>query len=141
MAVPGLLQQLQQDCFALEGRCESHGAIWQLLMHTTSSSQTPKVAAKPTPPPAAAATAAGGAGEGEGAQQQLLCLLRLPSSSSVHQLQRQVVALQLMVDAQTAAGSGQRLWSDVVSAVGLVWACLHASVTPVNRHFLLLGKS
>lgn len=114
MAVPGVRQQLQQDCFALEGRCESHGALWQLLMNT-SNSQQPKVAAKPTPP-APTGAAASGAGEGEGAQQQLLCLLRLPSSSSVHQLQRQVVALQLMVDAQTAAGSGQRLWSDGVSA-------------------------
>lgn len=112
MAVPGVRQQLQQECFALEGGCESHGAIWQLLMHG-SGSQQPKVAAKPT----AAAAAASRGGEVEGAQQHMLCLLRLQSSSSVQQLQRQVVALQLMVDAQTAAGSGQRLWSNVVSVL------------------------
>lgn len=110
MAVPGVRQQLQQECFALEGRCESHGAIWQLLMHASG-----KVAAQP----ATAAAAASGGAEVEGAEQHMLCLLRLQSSSSVHQLQRQVVALQLMVDAQTA-GNGQRLWSNVVSVLACV---------------------
>lgn len=114
MAVPGVRQQLQQECFALEGPFESHGAIWQLLMHKASGSQQQKVASKPA---AAAAAAASGGGEVEGAEQQLFCLLRLQSSSSVQQLQRQVVALQLMVDAQTAAGSGQRLWSNPVSVL------------------------
>lgn len=88
----------------MEGACEAHGALWQLLMHTTSSSsQQAKAPAKP----------AGGADEA--AQQQLLALLRLQGSSSVQQLQRQVVTLQLMDDAQRAAGNRQRLWSDGVS--------------------------
>jgi hypothetical protein len=100
-------QQLQQQWFALEGPSEAQGAIWQLLVHnSSSSSQLVKVPAKP----AAAASA------DDGAEHQLLLLLRLQSSSSVQQLQRQVVLLQLMVDAQMAIASRQRLWSDTVRA-------------------------
>jgi hypothetical protein len=106
--VPSVKQQLQQQWFALEGPSEAHAAIWQLLVHSSSSSSTQLVKAPAKPAAAAAAST------DIVAEHQLLWLLRLQSSSSVQQLQRQVVLLQLMVDAQTAAASRQRLWSDTV---------------------------
>lgn len=90
----------------LAGPSEAHGAVWQLLMQNNSSSQLVKAPAKS---PAVASA-------DDGAEQQLLSLLRLQSSSNVQQLQRQVVLLQLMVDAHTATASRQRLWSDTVRA-------------------------
>lgn len=117
LAVPTLVQQLQQQCFKLGQPCESHGAMWQLLMHhnttNTNTSSSMAQAAKQT---ASKGSSDGAEGRDEGLEQQLLSLLRLHGGSSVQLLQRQVVVLQLMVDAQAAAGRGQRLWSDVVRA-------------------------
>lgn len=108
LAVPSIKQQLQQQCFQHEGPLESHGALWQVLMGGGSASTAQRnMSAKP----AAAITAA--AAQEAGAQQQLLELLQL-QGNVIQQLQRQVVLLQLMVDAQKAAGSRQRLWSEAV---------------------------
>ena len=115
LAVPSVRQQLQQQPFMLGGPFETHGALWQLLLHAASSQPATK------PPAAAAAGAASLAAASDAAQQQLLSLLTLQSSDS-QQLQRQVLVLQLMADAQRAAGSRQRLWSDAVSVVLMLLA-------------------
>jgi len=106
LAVPGIKQQLQQQVFQLEGPFEAYGALWQVLL-SSNTQQSQSSAAKHT------ATGAPAVLAGEASQQQLLSLLTL-QSSSVQQLQRQVVLLQLMVDVQRAAGCRQRLWSDQV---------------------------
>jgi hypothetical protein len=114
--------------------------MWQLLMHRNTTTNTSSSRKQPLKVPAASAavTSAGTAastgssgiaeGRGEGLQQQLLLLLRLQGSSSLQLLQRQVVVLQLMVDAQAAAGRGQRLWSDdaVRAFQGVVGWCVLA---------------
>jgi hypothetical protein len=157
LAVPTVVQQLQQQCFKLGQPCESHGAMWQLLMHkhntnaaTTGSSssraqpvkQAVSSSAKPAGATASSGSSGGAEGRDEGLEQQLLSLLQLQGSSSVQLLQRQVVVLQLMVDAQAAAGRGQRLWSDAVrtsdDAVGLGWA-VHAGWPHVAEGCASLG--
>jgi hypothetical protein len=82
---------------------ESHGAIWQLLLHPSTQLQKQD-----------GANGTCGAADA-GTAQQLVSLLQL-DSSSVQQLQRQVVVLQLMADAQRAAGGQQRLWGKQVRA-------------------------
>lgn len=120
LAVPTVKQQLLQQQLALGGPLEAHGALWQLLLHSASS-QPAKAATSNKP----AAVQHPATTVGEDAQQQLLSLLQL-QSGNMQQLQRQVVTLQLMVDAQKAAGSRQRLWVDVVSD-GTEHACCRCS--------------
>jgi hypothetical protein len=112
LAVPHVSQQLRQHpAFQLGGPCEAHGALWQLLQSQ-------------------GATTGGGSGAGstgscgeQQQQQQLLALLALdPASSGARQLQRQVVALQLMAGAQAAAGSRRWLFTDQASVQrGCAW--------------------
>jgi hypothetical protein len=108
LAVPTVKQQLLQQQLMLGGPFKAYGALWQLLLHSASSQPAKAATSGKAPAVPLAATA------GEDAQQQLLSLLQL-QSGNVQQLQRQVVTLQLMVDAQKAAGSRQRLWGDAVS--------------------------
>jgi hypothetical protein len=108
LAVPAVLQQLQQQAFQLCGAAEAHGALWELLISTSSSSTSAFNASS-------ASSTAGQCG-------QVLQLLELDCSIASN-LQRQVALLQLLADVQQAAGSRQQVWGpEVVAALKQVAA-------------------
>jgi hypothetical protein len=114
LAVPAVLQQLQQQAFQLSGAAEAHGALWELVISKSSSSRTAVHASQ---------TGSGSSGIGSTTAHcgQLLELLGL-DCSNVSNLQRQVALLQLLGDVQQAAGSRQQLWPEVVAALKQVAA-------------------
>jgi hypothetical protein len=112
LAVPAVLQQLQQQAFQLGGAAEAHGALWELVISKSSSSSSRT----------AVHAAQTGSGSSTAQCGQLLELLAL-DCSNVSNLQRQVALLQLLADVQQAAGSRQQLWGpEVVAALKQVAA-------------------
>lgn len=133
VAVPAVVQQLQQPLYQLSGAAEAHGALWQLILCRDQKPSTDPTAAK-------LGARAGSAAAGTIAQQdtlatnqadcQMLLQLLEMVADAAQQLQRQVILLQLMADAQKAAGK-QRLWDDTVTtAVKQMAARLKQLQTP-----------
>uniref|UniRef100_A0A383WMX0 Uncharacterized protein n=1 Tax=Tetradesmus obliquus TaxID=3088 RepID=A0A383WMX0_TETOB len=115
LAVPAVLQQLQQPSFQLGGAAEAHGAIWEFVISKSSSSTTSSKNGTASSSSSSSGSGSGGGNSSSGSAGQLLALLEL-DCSNVSNLQRQVALLQLLSDAQQAAGSRQHLWGPAVVA-------------------------